>query len=403
MKPRARVFYLGMITTDAYGAAIGERLYAGAAVRKMTLVARAMRSVGLRALVVSLPFVGTGAHRARFSPVVTREGGVPVVFTATRRSTVLRKLIGPVHLAGFFLRHARRGDTVICYNHAVEYIPALLALRFRGIRLVQDIEDAPTDEETGLRGVLNQVSFAITSRLTRPRKMVVADHVAHLLGLEEFVTIRGVAAPETGGPPAQDRAKWEALQAGGPLRLHYGGILMTETGIDLFCDAVERLVEDADRLGARVSFEVTGIGELDKIRELQARIGTGGTVTVALLPELNKADYLALLDACHGSLSLKRPGSAMSNTTFPSKVIEITAAGLALVSARLGDVPEIFVEGTAYFLDAYRPEDLVETIVDMAADPARVERVAAAGRDLCAQVFAPEAVGADMKRLITDD
>ena len=90
----------------------------------------------------------------------------------------------------------------------------------------------------------------------------------------------------------------------------------------------------------------------------------------------------------------------MSNTTFPSKVIEITAAGLALVSTRLGDVTEIFGEDSAYFIAGYQPEGLVETIIEMAAAPERVERVAAAGSKLCNKVFAPEVVGEEMKRLL---
>lgn len=400
MMRRPRVYYIGMITTDAYGLAVGERTYSGAAARKMILVSRAMRSVGLRAIVVSLPFVGTQAARAGYGPVLTSDGGVPTVFTATLRSPVLRKLVGQFILAGFILRHARRGDTLIFYNHAMEYIPALLALRLRALSLVQDIEDAPTEDEKGLRALLNRISFAMTSRLTKPRKMVVADHVAIGLGLDDYVTIRGVASREVGAGPSPDARKWEELRSGGDLRLHFGGSLMTETGVDLFCEAVDLMTESANRLACRVLFMVTGVGELCKIRDLQYRIGDNVKVGVELLPELSKADYLALIGACHGSLSLKRPGSAMSNTTFPSKVIEITAAGLALVSTRLGDVPEIFGDDAAYFLAEYRPETLVETITGMAADPERLERVAAAGRALCNEVFAPETVGEEMKRLL---
>ena len=183
MTRRARVFYIGMITTDGYGRAVGEKTYAGAAARKMILVVRALRSVGHRAFVVSLPFVGTGAARLGYGPVTTTDGGAPALFLATLRSRYLRKLFGPLVLAGFAGRQVGRQDTVIVYNHAVEYLPALLLLRLKGVRIVQDIEDAPTGEETGLRGTLNRLSFVATSALTVRRKMVVADHVARELGL----------------------------------------------------------------------------------------------------------------------------------------------------------------------------------------------------------------------------
>lgn len=400
MTQQQRVYYLGMITTDAYGQAVGERTYAGAAARKMVLVARAMRKVGLRAIVVSLPFVGTSAKRPAFGPVIVCDGGVPIVFTPTLRSAIFRKLVGQFILAVFFMRHARRNDAVICYNHAIEYLLALLFLRLKGVRIIQDIEDAPSVEEVGLRGLLNRASFAFTSRISEPRKMVVADHVAKGIGLNDYITIRGVASEEIGVSPSLDLQKWDDLRMGGTLKLHFGGSLMTETGVDLFCEAVELLARCADRLTCRVSFKVTGVGDLDKIRDLQGRIGNDASVDVELQPELSKAEYLALIGGCHGSMSLKRPGSVMSNTTFPSKVIEITAAGLALVSTRLGDVAEIFGEDSAYFIDGYRPEDLVEILIGMVADPDRVERVAAAGRKLCNELFTSETVGEEMKRLL---
>ena len=400
MKQRNHIFYLGMITTDAYARAVGERTYSGAAARKMILVARALRSVGRQAIVVSLPFVGTGGKRALYGPVMTSEGGVPTVFVSTLRSTILRKIVGPFFLARFFLRVVQPGDTVIFYNHAIEYIPSLILLRMRGMNLVHDIEDAPIHDEPGVRGVLNRFSFAFTFRLTKPRKMVVSDHVAKGLGLEDYVVIRGVAMQEAEGAHTLNLRKWDELRAGGDLVMHFGGTLITETGIDLFCDAVDLLAGRGDRLNRRVVFKVTGVGDLDKIRSLQERIENSANVDVDLLPELSKADYLALIDACHGSLSLKRPGSSMSNTTFPSKVIEITAAGLALVSTRLGDVPQILGENAAIFLPEYAPRCLVDIFLEMVAGPQWVELVAEAGRDVCTRIFAPQAVGDEMTRLL---
>ena len=400
MKQRNRIFYLGMITTDAYARVVGEHIYSGAAARKMMLVARALRSVGRRVIVVSLPFVGTGAKRAFYGPVLTPDGGVPTIFLATLRSKVLRKIVGPYVLAVFFLRRSVPGDTVIFYNHAIEYIPTLLLLRLRGLNLVQDIEDAPMDDEKGIRGVLNRISFAITLRLTNPRKMLVADHVAKGLKLDDYVVIRGVASQETEAVHVSDTRKWDDLRNDGDLKLHFGGTLISDTGVDLFCKAVELLARNEDRLDRRVVFKVTGVGELNKVRKLQKEIKKSKKVHLDLLPELSKADYLALIDSCHGSLSLRRPGSSMSNTTFPSKVIEITASGLALISTRVGDVPSLYGDDAAYFLSEFAPEDLVDIFIGMVADPGRLEHVAAAGRDASNRIFSPRSVGEEMTRLL---
>ena len=400
MERLKRVLYVGMITTDTYGKVVGEKAYAGAAARKMTSVVCAMRSVGQRAIILSLPFVGTQAKRALYPPVVTSDGKVPAVFLATLRSKYLRKLFVPFFLAVFAWRRVSVCDTVILYNHAVEYLPALAILRLKGVKVVQDIEDAPTVDEGGMRGVLNRVSFAVTFRFTEPRKMVVAEHVAKELKLDDYVVIRGVALNDRGLAGLCNTAKWEDLQAGGELKLHYGGTLIPDTGIDLFCESIELLAHNEGRLDRRVVFKVTGVGELGKIRTLQERIQTHRKVNVELLPELSMADYVALIDTCHGSLSLKRPESSMSNTTFPSKVIEITSAGVALVSTRLGDVVSLFNDESVFFLQHYDAVDLVDIIVDMAQASGRVERVAKAGLDVCSQTFSAKAIGEKMARLI---
>lgn len=399
MKRGNRIFYLGMVTTDAYAKTIDEPIYSGAAARKMFLVARAMRSVGLRATVMSLPYVGMRGKRRFYGSVLTVEAGVPGLFAPTFRAPLLRKIAGPFTLAGFALRRIASADTVIVYNHAFEYLPTLLVLWLRGQPLVQDIEDAPTGEEPGVRGIMNRIAFAMTSILTRPRKMVVADHVAQGLNLKDYVAIRGVAMTEADTDPATAARKWDDLRAGGPLNLHFGGTLITETGVHLFCDAVALLAQNQDRLSRPVRFKVTGIGDIDLIRALQKRMGLCEKIKVELMPELSKVAYLALIETCHASLSLKRPGIGMSNTTFPSKVIEITASGLALVSTRLGDVPELFAEDTAYYLSDYTARDLVEIFLDMAANPHQVEQVAKASHETCTRLFSLQAVGAEMKRL----
>lgn len=399
MKRQNRVFYVGMITPDSYGQAVGESTYAGAGERKMISVVHAMRHVGLRALIVSLPFVGTMKNRAYYGPTITTGEGVPAVFVATLRSKYLRKIFGPVFLAGFLWRNVRSGDTVILYNHAVEYFSSLVLLRLRGIHIVQDIEDVPTPEDRGVRGVLNHLGFALTSRLTRPRKMVVSDHVARGLGLDDYVVIRGVAAIDQDIPPAaQD--KWAALHSGAALTVHFGGTLRPDTGVDLFCAAVEILAREADMLARPLIFKVTGIGAFDKIRALGSRIGTSGRVRLDVQEGLNKRDYDALIDSCHAALSLRQPEAHISNTTFPSKVIEITARGVALISSDQGDVTTLFDDHSAFPLGRYESTELAGIIAGMAADPEQVERVAAAGRDLCNEVFAPTAVGEMMKRLL---
>jgi hypothetical protein len=82
----------------------------------------------------------------------------------------------------------------------------------------------------------------------------------------------------------------------------------------------------------------------------------------------------------------------MGMTTFPSKVIEITSRGLALITARLGDVSQIFDEDSAFFLDPYSSSTLTTLFKELADEPHRVYRVATAGQAVSARNFSKAAV-----------
>jgi len=177
---------------------------------------------------------------------------------------------------------------------------------------------------------------------------------------------------------------------------------LRETGVALFCETVERLARNVDRLARPVVFKVTGVGEIDTVRALSSRIDPDGIVRVELLPGLSRAEYETEIGLCHASLSLREPGSHMANRTFPSKVIEITAAGLALIATDRGDVATLFGAETAFPVPDYTPAALAEVIVAMAANPGQVEFVARAGFALSNQLFSPQVVGNDMIRLLQD-
>lgn len=403
MNRRHRIFYLGMATTETYGRTVGEKVFSGAGERKMISVTRAMRSVGLRAVILSIPFVGTKAQRAFYwQPIVTWGDGVPAVFLPTARSPVSRKILGPIFLTAFAMRKIRRGDRVIFYNHALEYLLVLVWFKLAGVRVYLDIEDAPGGDESGLRGVLSKISFWVIFKLTENRKIVVANHVARVLQLADYVVVRGVSSQTDGVQSWPDKPKWQALRDGGDLVLHYGGTLKRDTGVDLFCETVEELARNSDQLARPVVFKVTGVGEIDKVRALCSRINANGIVRVRLLPGLSRTEYEAEMGMCHASLSLREPGSHTANRTFPSKVIEITSAGLALIATDRGDVATLFTAETAFQVPCYTPDSLAEIIIAMSANPDWVEHVAKAGFAMSKETFSPRVVGDDMTRLLSD-
>lgn len=389
-----RVFYLGMMVTDAYGQKVNASTFTGAASNKMMAITKVMRNQGWDASIISLPFVGASAQRFFIPAVTLEDGGVPIEFLPTFRSAVVRKILG-TWVFGLRACWIEKNAKVIVYNHAIEYALALLVLRLRSIPVVHDIEDAPTTDERGLRKFFSHFSFWATNKLTLSKKMVVAEHVAKSLKIEDYVVIRGVAGDDV----PVDAHKWAALEQGGALVLHFGGTLNRATGIDVFCAAVKMLSVSPLLPNAGIEFNVTGVGELDKIQSLQQALQGCSKVRVNLHTPLSKQAYQTLFGQCHGSLSLRDPLADYSNTTFPSKVIEITSSGLALVSSKQGDVPDIYSHEAAFFMDHYNPECLSSLIIWIASSPSEAEKIAAKGKHIAALNFSDSVIVNQMRAL----
>lgn len=383
----SRIFYIGMVCTDAYVRAIREDALVGAASGKMSSVVAALRLAGRRSVLISLPFLGKGSE---WQPGrLCRGDGFPALFLPTWRSPAVRKGLGSFILAWFAMRRVRPHDTILFYNHAFEYLLALLVLRIRNVATFQDIEDLPISADRGLRGFLNRLGFSLMFKFASNRKVTASNQIGKALNLHDFLEVQGVAVKTIS---LDGSGKWAQLEAGRPLRVHYGGTLMASTGLDLFCSMVAHLDVTTKPIGRRVEFIITGVGDLNRIRDLALTLRSD-FLRIETHQGMAKDAYFELLDSCHTSLSLRSPEAEISSTTFPSKVIEITSRGLALVSTRVSDVGSIFSDEAAWLLSEFNVLALTEILVEMAENPAEVRRRAAIGQALARERFAPLAIG----------
>lgn len=292
----------------------------------------------------------------------------------------------------------KRNDTVICYNHAIEYSLALLILRIRGIKCHQDIEDFPIKGDGGIRGYVSQIGFNLTARLTSSRKIVVSKQLGKSLALQDFFVINGIILKSA---KSVQNNKWEELRTGAPLKIHFGGSLMKSTGVDVFCQSLRLLADRQEQLSRSLQFIITGVGEFEKI-EAAAKI-LKGKIQLEMHVAVDRRQYFQLLESCHTSLSLRSPSSKISTTTFPSKVIETASRGLALVTTVVSDIPEIFNDSSAYMLHDFNPEALACTIEQMAGDPESIIKKAWLGKKIAEDLFSGDAIGTELAKFLSAD
>lgn len=396
--PSSRIYYLGMINTPGYASKVGLPLLVGAGAAKMEAVARALRQVGADAWIVSMPVLGRGAAKRYAGAATIWEDGLPVMFFATMAHPVLRKLMGMAQFMWFCATRVRRGDKVILYNHALEYFLGLLVLRLRGMVPFLDVEDVPRDDEPGWQGTLNRVVFLATLKLVARRKILVSSRIAENLKVNEFCVVYG-AVDGTGFALPSALQRWEKVCAGDVLRLHYGGSLSRDTGLELFCAAVRLLARDPAMAGKSLRILVSGFGGEAELGALQKDC-EGAWVEIQRMQHLDRGAYCAEFEKCHVALSLRIPGSTLAETTFPSKVVEISSKGLLLISTRVSDVSEIFDDSSAILLEQASAEELARHIRRIVENPHGMGCIAARGQERAAKVFEARAVGARLMEFL---
>lgn len=353
-----------------------------AATRKIFAMSRALRTAGIRPIVVSMargPGRGGRFHRAG----IARVDGVPVVYGPLWDVPVASQLFSALWLAWFAWRvaHRSRGVRHLFYNQMSLYLPALYALSVRRAATLVDIEDGPLSTRQ-----------AAYSRRGTDASAAFARHVTHgailaTTRLAEGTPIRPVqtcygAVPE----PVPVHAE---RFADGPLRIMLAGFINHDTGQAQFETALERMRALDDPALDAVTFEIAGAGPgMEALR----RFENGVRPTVRIWGRLDAGGYAALLARAHVGLSLKPVGGDVSETTFPSKTVEIAENGLALIATDISDVRTVFGEA-AWYLGSVDPDELVAHVRRAAADRAAVARLAAAGQRRVVEHLSYRAVG----------
>lgn len=389
---RPRVFYCGMVNTREYSQRIGTPLFVGAGSNKMTSIVRAMRAAGSRAWLVSMPVLGRGAAKRYSSWELVPDVYRPSLFLPTTANRWCRKIVALTTFGWFCATRVRMGDKIVLYNHALEYLLGLLVLKVRGVQVFLDIEDAPREDEHGPLAMMLRHIFPLTFQMTDARKITVSESLAKRLAIRDYCAVYGATTIDHSSRAVACKENWGAVERGGPLRIHFGGSLSEDTGVSIFCDAVRMLATSPLPGAGCVVFYVTGSGGDEQLSALQG-VCTDPRLQVIWRKDLPREQYLAEFLQCHAGLSLRVPGSCMSETTFPSKVVEITGNGLLLITTRVSDVPLLFDENNAVLLEHSTARELAERIKEIMNDPDGMRIRAMGGHRRAAEVFGELAVG----------
>lgn len=392
MKPR--VHYFCLISTDQLNQQYRTRFHVGPATRKVVGTAAALISAGTKAVIVSA-LIPVELGMALCS--VERVGKIPYVRLFAKGRGAGRRLSASISYLWYAMSTVRPGDVVLLYNAFPDYILAALFLFFARRPAVLDVEDAPRPDEKGLRGAMNTTSFRILRTLCAPKAVTVSKVVGRSLGFTKFYVNYGVSSALENC----DATPTDKFAADVPLSILYGGAIMPETGLNLFCATVRQLAQQHPHL--KLTFHITGLFDPTIFHALRTELPAEAGVQIIIHGELSSAQYKSLLRSMDVGLCLKLPSHSMGQTTFPSKVVEICAAGMLLCTTSVSDVPDLFNSDIAVILATEQPGELLDALVAIDANKAQMRLRAQRGQQMVSKHFSEVNVGQELRAFLLEE
>lgn len=381
----SKIYYYSRINCKKHEEYFGKNAHVGPAYKKISGIISALKLHGCVCEVVTTPVIKKcfSLNRILFSKVI--ENNIFYNISPSVGIPVFDRFLAVIC---FFLHSifiVKRKDSVILYNFFPEYFLAAIFLRIFKSAAILDIEDAPRDDERGVRGFVNRVSYKWLKKVCRRRCLTVSGRVGKDLDLYNPGVVYGVF------PDSIENARSRPFGFDG-INVIYGGSIQKDTGVFEFIGLIKALIDKSELIGLRINFFVTGFGDLSDILAIKDTVNESKKISLSVFGGVSLNEYESLLKEMDVGLCLKRSNSEMGQTTFPSKVVEICSAGLLLVSTPVSDVPYIFDKNSAVITDGDVVNSLCGSFIDMSLRPNFYSNVASVGNSLAARLFGAEAV-----------
>lgn len=377
---------------DATRSARGIETDSPAASRKVLLMCRAVRLAGVRPIILSLGRGRQDGSGRFFGAAVRRVGGVPIIYAPLWHLPLLSQitsLLAPAALL-FRMRHLAGNKVVMFYNRTPAYLPTLWVAVLLRLRTVLDLEDGEV-----LRQSRNLSDAAARHAQWAFDRLCTGGALLACRPLEKMTSLRPLACYYGTVEADLPVTDWPATQ----LNLLMGGTVSRDTGAQMLVDAIEILREQQPQWASELTIEITGKG--DSIEALRKISDQSRWPRVVVHGRTTDSQYRTIVGRAHVGLALKPRLGALSNTTFPSKVIELAGAGLLVLSTDISDVRLIMDRGALYLEDE-TPTGLVNCLRWIAENRKEAQVTAALGSQRVLDRCTPLRAGLSLVRFLFD-
>ena len=308
-----------------------------AASRKVFMLCQAIRFGGLRPYIISL---GRGRSRGSvdfFPGIVRRVNGIPILYLPYSKIPFLSEAISFLAPLAILIRLRRQNNkTVLYYNRMIAYLPSLFLSSYLGYRNILDLEDGSTQMANNKFPRFHYFMLKIFDCLCSSGAVLACNALAEQTNIRPTLNYYGTTTLE----PIKRKLQSKYI------KVLMGGTLSAETGAELLVDTIKNLRFNNPLWASKLHFEVTGYGpSLEALIKLSTE---PGNPKITIHGRINNEKYRTVLNNCDVGLALKLNNGPLSNTTFPSKVIEFAAAGLLVLTTDISDVRHVLGSGALY-------------------------------------------------------
>ena len=359
-----------------------------AASRKVFLMARALAGAGVNPLVLSMGRGRADGSGRSFAATARRSHGVPAVymrFTHTRVLSELVSLFSPVYIL-WRRRRSRGRKTIVFYNQLPAYLVALVVAKVLGYLTVLDLEDSSIDGTTALVRITDAVRRS-AFEVFCSRAMLACSALVGKTGLRPTFCYYGVVE------------KAAAVRDWSESRIHVllGGTIAPDTGADLLADAIAELRANPPEWARSIVFEVTGKGP--SVAQLTELATHSDAPNLIVHGRTTDAEYREIVARAHVGLALKPNEGVLAHTTFPSKVTEMAAAGMLVLSTDISDVRAVLGDGARY-LERDDAVLLIERLREIVVNREAASESADIGMRAVAKVCSPQLAGKQLAEFL---
>jgi glycosyltransferase involved in cell wall biosynthesis len=340
-----------------------------AASRKMFLLAKTLCRSGAKVVVLSM---GRGrqdssGHYSRGA--VKRVDGILVLYAPFLHRPLASELLSFFSLGVNLWRlWRRRGQmTAIFYNRLPAYLLALLVAVLLRYRTVLDLEDGEVGlKPWSMKWFVSKPTQRLYDLFCSGGALIACKSLGSFTSLKPTQCYYGTV--ETQNAPV----KWSTDE----VKVLLGGTVSRDTGALLLAEAVRMMRKEQSAWKKLLCFEITGKG--DCLAEFQSLALSFDHPRVNVHGRMNDSEYRTLAGEVHVGLSLRPNQGILSNSTFPSKVVEMAAAGLLVLTTDTSDVRHVLGDGAIYVErdDAYILANHLRWIVE---NRCAAEKIAEAG------------------------